>query len=126
MLVMHRYKRESITQDPLFGNARREMGESLIYTPRLIARVEVSAWGDSSSRSVQLQQVITRSVITTMIMSNIVPESAIEDSPPPRSEAGPSNQKNRIQDSFQDLDLDAFDWNAYEGTYKGQLPLCTT
>ena len=102
------------------------MGESLIYTPRLIARVEVSAWGDSSSRSVQLQQVITRSVITTMIMSNIVPESAIEDSPPPISEAGPSNQKNRIQDSFQDFDLDAFDWNAYEGTYKGQLPLCTT
>jgi hypothetical protein len=57
--------------------------------------------------------------ITIPIMSNTVPESAIEDSPPPQSQAGPSTQRNRIEESFRDFDLDSFDWNAYEGTYKG-------
>jgi hypothetical protein len=60
-------------------------------------------------------------LLTITIMSNKVPESAIEDSPPPQPQAGPSSQRNRIEESFKDFDLDSFDWNAYEGTYKGQL-----
>lgn len=54
-------------------------------------------------------------------MSNTVAESAIEDSPPPQPQAGPSIQRHSIEESFRDFDLDSFDWNAYEGTYKGQL-----
>jgi hypothetical protein len=54
-------------------------------------------------------------------MSNTVSESAIEDSPPLQPQAGPSTARSRNGDPFKDFDLDSFDWNAYEGTYKGKL-----
>ena len=62
-------------------------------------------------------------ITTSVTMSSLVPESAIEDSPPPQPEAGPSSGRNRIEDAFRDFDVESFDWNAYEGTYKGKLTL---
>jgi hypothetical protein len=55
-----------------------------------------------------------RSLFTT---SGRMSDSAIIDSPPP--EPGPSTGPYNIEQVFADLDLDAFDWRAYEGTYKG-------
>lgn len=47
-------------------------------------------------------------------------DSAIMDSPPP-GEAGPSRGRHNIQQALTDLDVESFDWKAYEGTYKGML-----
>jgi hypothetical protein len=54
-------------------------------------------------------------------MSSAVLDSAIEDSPSPQPEAGPSSQRSTHEDAFTGFDVKSFDWNAYEGTYKGQL-----
>jgi hypothetical protein len=49
-------------------------------------------------------------------------DSAIMDSPPP-PEAGPSRGRYNIEQVLRNLDVDSFDWKAYEGTYKGKRRL---
>jgi hypothetical protein len=66
-------------------------------------------------------QRTSRSLFT---ISGRMSDSAIIDSPPP--EPGPSTGRYDVEQVFADLDLDAFDWKAYEGTYKGSLLGCLT
>jgi hypothetical protein len=76
------------------------------------ARSEVSN-GVGDNDHDELQPTF-RSLVT---ISGRMSDSAIVDSPSP--EPGPSSGRYNVEQVFADLDLDAFDWKAYEGTYKG-------